>query len=697
MTDLSAVWKNGLSKEITFIVTKDCQLACKYCYLVGKNSNERMAWETAKQTVDFILSQENDELFDFESVVFDFIGGEPFIEIDLIDRICDYLKMQMYLRNHHWFNSYRFSITTNGINYDSPKVQEFIRKNKKHLSITITLDGTQKKHDLNRVWRNDTRAKKERGSYDDVVRNVPLWLQQFPHAATKVTISSPDIPFVCESVLHLFSLGIHTVHINCVFENVWQDGDDIQFEYQLRMLADTMLKKHLYQDYECSLFDRSIGLPMDAKQDKNWCGAGLMLSIDSSGNLYPCTRFAKYSLREKPSRVIGHIDKGIDKNKVRPFYSLSRSIQSTKECFECKVASGCAWCQGENYDCADSQTIFQRSTAICKMHKARVRANQYYWAKVDQQIEAEYHIQEVVDSQCKLDKSIIDPNTVIVLLATDSTSFCIEHYREGKSILLPLDLLADLVKKAEKRQWKLQFVYPAYKLPEEYILLIDSIPHKDIVPALSPYKGDCVVLNGWDEIGKIPIDSYCIIRTSLSDFYMFVDNLDVLLGVCKRLSVVFTDERTFSDEDVFKYKNALDRLTMLILKCWQESKHVAVNLITDRLHLAQMNDCGAGCQTVTLAPNGHFYICPSFYYSDEDNSCGSLEKGIDIKNPLLYKLDHAPLCSPCRAYHCQRCVYLNKCKTLEVNIPSFEQCKKSELELEATREFYTLWQSSMSS
>ena len=78
-------------------------------------------------------------------------------------------------------------------------------------------------------------------------------------------------------------------------------------------------------------------------------------------------------------------------------------------------------------------------------------------------------------------------------------------------------------------------------------------------------------MNGWDEIGKIPIDSYCIIRTSLSDFYMFVDNLDVLLGVCKRLSVVFTDERTFSDEDVFKYKSALDRLTMLILKCWQKS------------------------------------------------------------------------------------------------------------------------------
>ena len=41
-------------KEITFIVTKDCQLACKYCYLVGKNNKERMSFEVAKKAIDYI-------------------------------------------------------------------------------------------------------------------------------------------------------------------------------------------------------------------------------------------------------------------------------------------------------------------------------------------------------------------------------------------------------------------------------------------------------------------------------------------------------------------------------------------------------------------------------------------------------------------------------------------------------------------
>lgn len=119
-------WKSGMAKNITFIVTKDCQLACKYCYLVGKNSKERMSWEVAKQAVDYVLCREDE--FSEESVIWDFIGGEPFLEIGLIDRICDYIKVELFKRNHHWFDAYRFSFSTNGINYHEEKVQQFILK-----------------------------------------------------------------------------------------------------------------------------------------------------------------------------------------------------------------------------------------------------------------------------------------------------------------------------------------------------------------------------------------------------------------------------------------------------------------------------------------------------------------------------------------------------------------------------------------
>ncbi len=374
-----------MAKNITFIVTKDCQLACKYCYLVGKNTKEQMSWDVAKHAIDYILDNEYDDVFSYESVVWDFIGREPFLEIDLIDKICDYIKTELYRRNHHWFNSYRLSFSTNGINYNSPKVQNFISKNIDHLSIGFSVDGNRQKHDLNRIWKGDGPV---RGSYDDVVRNVPLWLSQFPNASTKVTISSADIPYIKESVLHLYSLGIHEVNINCVFEDVWEDGDDKKFEEQLMELADAIIDNDYYKDYACSFYTEQMGKPMDCKlENGNWCGAGQMLSIDAAGNFYPCTRFAQYSLRDKKAWIIGNIKDGIDKNKLRPFLTLDRCTQSTQECIDCEVASGCAWCQGENYDAADTPTIYQRATAICKMHKARVRANNYYWNKLYRKLE----------------------------------------------------------------------------------------------------------------------------------------------------------------------------------------------------------------------------------------------------------------------------------------------------------------------
>lgn len=376
-------WESGRAKSITFIVTKDCQLACKYCYLVGKNEKERMSWSVAKKAVDYIL--ENEQLFPEPSVIWDFIGGEPFLEIDLIDKICDYIKVEQYRRNHKWFKSYRFAFSTNGINYSSDKVQNFIKKNSDHISIGITIDGTKRKHDLNRIWKGNG---PEKGSYDDVVKNIPLWMSQFPFAGTKVTISSADIPFICESVLHLYSLGIHEVNINCVFEDVWNEGDDLLFEEQLIKLADAIIDGNYYADYSCSFFMESIGKPMDPdSENENWCGAGRMLAIDAAGIYYPCTRFAQYSLRNKRAWIIGDVEKGIDQNRIRPFLALNRCVQSPQECIDCEVASGCAWCQGENYDAASTSTVYQRATAICKMHKARVRANNYYWNKLFRKLE----------------------------------------------------------------------------------------------------------------------------------------------------------------------------------------------------------------------------------------------------------------------------------------------------------------------
>lgn len=100
--------------------------------------------------------------------------------------------------------------------------------------------------------------------------------------------------------------------------------------------------------------------------------------------------------------------------------------------------------------------------------------------------------------------------------------------------------------------------------------------------------------------------------------------------------------------------------------------------------LQAMNNCGAGDSNITLAPNGKFYVCPAFYYENNDDSIGDLKNGLDIKNKQLYRLDHAPICRHCDAWQCKRCVWLNRKTTFEANTPSHEQCVIAHLERKAS-------------
>lgn len=361
-------------RTITFIVTKDCQLVCKYCYLVGKNSSERMSLEVAKRAVDWILQSES--LFLEEFVTWDFIGGEPLIEISLISQIVEYIDTRIDSLNHHWKDKYKIRITTNGILYDSNLVQEFINKYHDILNISISIDGTKRKQDLNRIFPSG------KGSYDAIIGNVKKWVSQFENVATKMVISSDDLPFVFESGIHLLELGVKRLDMNLVVEDVWKDGDDRILEAQLLHFADYVIDNNLYQGRKLYIFEECIGKPFNPDFESNPCGS-MMLSVDSKGNFYTCLRFAQYSLREKKARFVGDITNGLNYNLLRPFYAIDEFSQSTEMCKSCDVATGCRWCPAENYDASYSGTIFERSTAICKMHKARVRAKNYFWYRLN--------------------------------------------------------------------------------------------------------------------------------------------------------------------------------------------------------------------------------------------------------------------------------------------------------------------------
>ena len=270
---------------------------------------------------------------------------------------------------------------------------------------------------------------------------------------------------------------------------------------------------------------------------------------------------------------------------------------------------------------------------------------------------------------------------LIILLDDTSTSYC--HYENPakKAELIPLDILKTGIRFGMKENLMIQFVYPNYELPAEYKEVIESIDHSKIKPTKE--DADVWVVNSIKDVkADIPV-VWRTDRQTLFDSEPYVANV---LENVPSLNIVLTDVTAFTDADIDAYKAFLQRLSVKIEQLYVDGKAPQLNLLTDRMMLKEMNNCGAGDTTITLAPNGKFYICPAFYYEAETDSVGDLEHGLDIKNKQLYKLEYAPICRHCDAYQCKRCIWLNRKTTLEVNTPSHEQCVLAHIERNASRE-----------
>lgn len=294
---------------------------------------------------------------------------------------------------------------------------------------------------------------------------------------------------------------------------------------------------------------------------------------------------------------------------------------------------------------------------------------------------------------------------LIILLSDRSTSFC--HYSpgsspkgEGSCTPIPLDTLRRGIRFAMRENLMIQFVYPEEELPREILDEIETIDHSKIRPLEGREKdADVLVLNGWETLASdckseaTGFDVPLVLRTAKAELFERYGELKPVLSRTPRLNVVITDVATFTDEDFGKYKAVLSELSAAVEQLYAEGKSPQLNLLTDRMMLGEMNNCGAGDTTLTLAPNGRFYVCPAFYYDDEADSVGDINApdfrsadDLDIRNRQLYKLDHAPICRHCDAWQCKRCVWLNRKTTLEVNTPSHEQCVVAHLERNASRE-----------
>lgn len=297
---------------------------------------------------------------------------------------------------------------------------------------------------------------------------------------------------------------------------------------------------------------------------------------------------------------------------------------------------------------------------------------------------------------------------LVILLDDTSVAFCHTDNPMVKPQLMPLEVLKEAIVFGMKENLMIQYSLPSYALPKEYWDVMESIDNVKIVSSSAfsldePFRFSDSDIEVFTSIPKQLHGRNIIIRLPFKTVLEQKNQIAALLGDNVRVNICFTDVDSFSDSQIKDYDHFLHEIGEELINHIRQGRFPQLNLLTDRLTLTSMRNCDAGVKSLTLAPNGRFYLCPAFYYDEQrhvDNgmsasvpeyeySVGDLLNGININNPQLLRLDHAPLCRICDAYQCRRCVWMNKQLTWDINTPSHQQCIMAHVERNVSRDLLT--------
>ena len=357
-------------------------IAVHNCYEINKSQKD-MSWDVAKDIVDWMFEQyetEGSPLYGCQVPILEFIGGEPLIKLDLIEKILDYFWTKAINLNHIWAMTWKCNMTTNGVLWFEKNMDAFINKfGKNKMSITITVDGFKELHDSCRVYPDG------RGTYDDVYAAVSHFHDKYlmQNHDTKLTISPENLPYLKKSIDYFISEGYNVIYANPIFEADWTASQAYDFYDAMKYISDKIIEENR-PDIYIALLDKDKFDPVPENFNSNYCGGtGKMLAFDTEGNIYPCLRYMGISLGdEREPYMVGNVYDGmchndVEKHRWETLNAITRRSQSNDECYYCPIASGCANCNAYAYQIyGDPNT---KNTKICVMHKARALANAYHW------------------------------------------------------------------------------------------------------------------------------------------------------------------------------------------------------------------------------------------------------------------------------------------------------------------------------
>ncbi|MBB6713128.1 radical SAM/SPASM domain-containing protein [Clostridium gasigenes] len=300
--------------NISFWVTKQCNLNCNYCYVSKKN--KKMTLDTAKSAVEFAIDKINTSKD--EKIKISIHGGEPFLNLEVGRYIVENIKS--LVKNG---KELLFTLTTNGTLIND-EIISFIKDNINY-SFSISIDGLKDIHDMNRKYINGE------GSFDDVIKNLNKLKENNIYPRIRTTITPETVNKLYETFIYFQKLGYSSISSILDFTDDRWNEENLNVYYENLSMIMAYLKENDFNNFKSKLNN----MKKATFSKKGECGAGKSsLHIDYNGDIYPCS----YSLDNK-NNAIGSIYNGIEIKKIENIKLINES--EIEKCAKCKYKSFC--------------------------------------------------------------------------------------------------------------------------------------------------------------------------------------------------------------------------------------------------------------------------------------------------------------------------------------------------------------------
>lgn len=340
-----------------FVVTTACNMGCVYCQANNgtNSSNIYMDKKTAEKAVDIALQSPT------RCLTFEFQGGEPLLNFDIIKHIVEYTEEKNVKHNIN------YNVVTNITLIDDEKIEFFKKYN---FGVSTSIDGHEILHNNNRPFKDGSPTFKKILASLEKIRNAGIYVGAI-QTTTRESLKYPE-----EIVKTYYNLGFDSIFIRPLtplgkatinWKNIGYTAEEyLEFYLKALKTAIALNKDGVFfkEEHATILLKRMFGHFVNYMELRSPCGAGIgQLAYYADGNIFTCDEGRMLYEMGNDAFKLGNVESStyntlIGNNSCKAICASS-ILESIPTCCDCVYQPYCGICPVVSY--STSGDIIEKS------------------------------------------------------------------------------------------------------------------------------------------------------------------------------------------------------------------------------------------------------------------------------------------------------------------------------------------------